>query len=147
MGLAPALGTPATAASPTPSLVGQVVRFASVGVASTALHLGLFALLHTVLTSQPANAVALVVATVANTAVNRRWTFAVSGRRHLTRHHLQALAVFVITWAASAGALQLLALAVTEPSTTLSTAVLGVSMAASTAVRFVALRGWIFRQG
>ena len=63
-------------------VLGQVWRFAVVGLASTALHLGLFAWLAAALPSaQTANLLALLVATVANTAANRRWTFGVRGRR------------------------------------------------------------------
>ena len=82
------------------AVIGQVWRFAGVGLASTALHLGLFAWLAAALPSaQTANLLALLVATVANTAANRRWTFGVRGRHGLGRQHLQALAVFGLTWA------------------------------------------------
>ena len=76
----------------------QVSRFAAVGVVSTVIHLGLFASLASVPTStQTANLVALLVATVANTALNRRWTFGVRGAGRL-RSQVQGLAVFLVTW-------------------------------------------------
>ena len=74
----------------------QVIRFAGVGVISTALHLGLFAaLVRGGAPSQPANGVALVIATVVNTGLNRAWTFGVSGRRNLVTHHGQALVITI----------------------------------------------------
>jgi putative flippase GtrA len=117
-----------------------------VGVMSTVIHLGLFASLASVLTStQAANLVALLVATVGNTALNRRWTFGVRGPGRL-RSQLQGLSVFGVTWLMTAGALALLHAAVSTPSTAVATLVVGAATAASTVVRFVAMRSWIFRR-
>ena len=64
----------------TAGLRQQLGRFATVGVASTVLHLGLFAVLNARFASaQLANLAALLAATVVNTALNRRWTFEVRG--------------------------------------------------------------------
>ncbi len=124
----------------------QVVRFATVGVVSTVIHLGLFAALASALTSaQAANLVALLLATVANTALNRRWTFGVRGAGRL-RSQVQGLAVFSVTWLLTAGALAALHAAVPAPSTATATLVVGAATAVSTAVRFVAMRSWIFRR-
>ena len=61
--------------------LGQVARFAGVGVLSTIAHLSLFALFQTILeSSQVANVASLVIATVLNTSLNRRWTFGVRVR-------------------------------------------------------------------
>jgi putative flippase GtrA len=124
----------------------QVSRFAVVGVVSTVIHLGLFASLATVLAStQVANLVALFVATVGNTALNRRWTFGIRGAGAL-RSQAQGLAVFAVTWLMTAGALALLHATVTSPSTAVATVVVGAATAASTVLRFVAMRSWIFRR-
>jgi len=78
-------------------LGGQLLRFAGVGVLSTVLHLGLFTLLRTgVGSGQAANLVALLAATVANTALNRRWTFGVRGREQAVRQHLGGLALVAL---------------------------------------------------
>ncbi len=53
----------------------HIVRFAAVGATTTVLNLGLFAVLRMELSSQAANLLALVVATVVNTYLNRVWTF------------------------------------------------------------------------
>ncbi|WP_082580703.1 bifunctional glycosyltransferase family 2/GtrA family protein [Phycicoccus sp. Root563] len=124
----------------------QLQRFAAVGVVSTVIHLGLFAALSAgVESAQVANLVALLIATVANTALNRRWTFGIQGGRGAARHQVQGLVIFGITWLMTAAALALLHLAVASPATTVQTAVVALATAASTAVRFVAMRSWMFR--
>ncbi len=126
-------------------LTAQVWRFAGVGLASTALHLGLFAWLAAALPSaQTANLLALLLATVANTAANRRWTFGVRGRRGLGRQHLQALTVFGLTWAMSSMALLLVDSVTASPGAALQTAAIAVANLAATVVRFVLMRRWIF---
>jgi putative flippase GtrA len=126
-------------------VLGQVWRFAGVGLASTVLHLGLFAWLAGALPSaQTANLLALLVATVANTAANRRWTFGVRGRHGLGRQHLQALAVFGLTWAMSSVALLLVGSITASPGAALQTAAIAVANLSATVVRFVVMRRWIF---
>jgi putative flippase GtrA len=127
-------------------LGGQLVRFAGVGVVSTALHLGLFALLRLgVESAQVANLAALAVATMANTAMNRRWTFGVRGRERAARQQAQGLAVFALTLLMTSGALGLLGVWAPGAPTWLETGVLAGATAVSTVVRFVAMRRWIFR--
>jgi putative flippase GtrA len=133
---------------PTPRnrLSQQVVRFAGVGVLSTVLHLGLFAaLVRGGVGSILANGLALVVATVVNTALNRTWTFGVTGRRRLVTHHGQALVVFGITYAATTAALAALAAVSPGAGTQVQTLVVAVANVLSTAARFVAMHRWIFR--
>ena len=56
-------------------LGAQLKRFAFVGALSTLTHLGLLAVLvHQAVPTQVANLIALLIATVVNTAANRRWT-------------------------------------------------------------------------
>ncbi len=84
------------------TLAGQVGRFAVIGALSTVLHLGLFAaLVRGGCGAQLANGSALVIATIANTAANRAWTFGVTGRERLVTHHGQALVIFGITYVAT----------------------------------------------
>jgi len=123
----------------------QLTRFAAVGAASTVVHLGLFAALAPALGStQTANLLALLLATVVNTAMNRRWTFGVHGAGAV-RHQLQGLSIFALTWLLTAGALALLHTVVVNPSTGLATMVVATATAASTGLRFVAMRSWMFR--
>jgi putative flippase GtrA len=132
-------------ASPGSNTWRQLRRFAVVGVASTVAHLGLFATLTAVsVSSQAANASALLLATLFNTAANRRWTFERQGPG-AARHQAQGLAVFGVTWLMTAGALGLLHAATPAPATAAQTAVVALATAASTVVRFVAMRSWMFR--
>ena len=70
-------------------LLRQSVRFASVGIASTAAYLMLFMLLHGWIGAQAANLIALLVTAIGNTAANRRFTFGVAGRDRVARHHVE----------------------------------------------------------
>ena len=125
----------------------QIVRFAGVGIVSTALHLGLFAaLVRGGAATQLANGIALVIATVANTAINRAWTFEISGRRRLAIHHGQALVIFAITYTATTLALAVLGALAPDAGTAVQTAVVAVANVLSTAARFVAMRRWIFSE-
>src|SRR5207244_10156365 len=75
-----------------PSFGGQVLRFVAIGVASTLAYLGLYAALRAVLQAEAANAVALLATALANTAANRRYTFAIRGQAGIVRHQAQGLA-------------------------------------------------------
>jgi putative flippase GtrA len=126
------------------TLPGLIRRFAAVGVLSTVVHLGLFTLLHLAWPSQVANVVALVVATVVNTALNRRWTFRVSGGGSW-RHQVQAFVVFLLTWGATSGGLALLDVLWPAAGTPTKLLALIAATGISTVARFLAMRTWIFR--
>jgi putative flippase GtrA len=126
-------------------LTRQVVRFAAVGVASTLLYLLLFVLLRNVMGAQPANLLALLISAIANTAVNRRVTFDVRGRAGAGRHQFQGLLVFAIGLGLTSGSLALLQLLTGNPPRVLELAVLVLANLLATVVRFVLLRGWVFR--
>lgn len=134
-----------TMTAPRIQLSQQVIRFAGVGLVTTALHLGLFAaLVRGGAGSQLANGIALVIATLANTGINRAWTFGISGRKRLAIHHGQALVIFAITYAATTLALALLGVVAPGASTMVQTGVVLLANVLSTAARFVAMRSWIF---
>ena len=122
----------------------QAAAFAVVGAATTLLHLGLFALLRALLEAQPANALALLVAAVANTAANRRWTFGVTGRAGAVRHQVQGLAVVALTLAMTSFGLGLLHAWMPHPPTWVETLAVAVATLAATAVKFVLMRAWVF---
>ena len=94
-----------------------------------------------------ANAIALALTAIGNTAANRRFTFGVSGRPRVARHHAEGLIVFGIALAITSGALGLLhALAPDAHHVTELAVLVGANLVA-TAVRFVLLRGWVFHPG
>jgi putative flippase GtrA len=123
----------------------QVARFALVGAASTLAYLGLYAALRNLLAAQAANAAALLATAVANTSANRRFTFAVRGAARAVRHQVQGLGVLALALALTAGSLAALHAAVPRPRRALELAVLVAANLAATVLRYVLLRGWVFR--
>jgi len=130
-----------------PGHTAQVLRFAMVGLASTLAYLLVYLALRTAVPAQTANVVALLATAVANTAVNRRWTFGVVGRRTVVRHHLQGLTVLAVALAVTSGSLWVLHLTTHAPSRVAEVTVLLLANLVGTAVRFVALRQWVFAAG
>lgn len=132
--------------SPPDAGVGaQAIRFALVGAGTTLLHLGLFALLSTTvlgLDAQVANLVALLLATVVNTAANRRWTFGITDPKGALGHQVQGLAIFAGTWALTAGGLAALLAVLPHAPTALQTFVVGGCTVAATIGKFLVMRRW-----
>ncbi|MCA1223026.1 bifunctional glycosyltransferase family 2/GtrA family protein [Streptomyces sp. 8L] len=125
-------------------LVRQLAGFCVVGVLSTLVYLALYSLFRTHLGAQAANAAALLVSAVANTAANRRLTFGVRGRNRAVRHQLQGLVVFAIGLALTSGSLAALDTATGSPPHTTELAVLVAANLAATVLRFLLLRAWVF---
>lgn len=141
--IAAQLGDSRRAAAPG-SLLRQVVRFGSIGVASTAAYILLFMLLQGWAGAQLANLIALLLTAVGNTAANRRFTFGIGGRARLARNHVEGLVVFGIALAITSGALGLLHATTETPNHMVELAVLVAANLVATVARFVLLRGWVF---
>ncbi|HWC36351.1 MAG TPA: bifunctional glycosyltransferase family 2/GtrA family protein [Mycobacteriales bacterium] len=118
----------------------QVLRFAAIGVVSTAAYVALYAGLRLAMAAQVANAIALLVTAVANTAANRRMTFDVRGRANALRHQVQGLGIFGLALAVTSGSLAALHTASRHPSRGVEIAVLVLANLIATALRFVLLR-------
>jgi putative flippase GtrA len=112
-------------------------------VASTLAYLLLYLLLRP-LGAQQANAIALLVTAIANTAANRRLTFAIRGHHRLIRNQLQGLAVFALGLAVTSGALALMHGVFDDPSRLVEVAALIGANGMATLLRFVLLRTWVF---
>ncbi|MFF0751088.1 glycosyltransferase [Streptomyces sp. NPDC004267] len=125
-------------------LARQLVGFCVVGALSTLFYLALYSLFRLGAGPQLANAAALLVSAVANTAANRRLTFGVRGRERAARHQAQGLVVFGIGLALTSGSLAALGAASGEPSHSTELAVLIVANLAATVVRFLLFRLWVF---
>jgi len=97
--------------------------------------------------AQAANALALLVTAVGNTAANRRFTFATRGRTGVVRHQAEGLAVFVLGLAVSSGSLVLLHALVDRPATAVEVTVLAGANLTATVLRFVLLKSWVFHPG
>lgn len=126
-------------------LIGQLARFAVIGVASTVAYLLLYLLLRDVLAAEPANAISLLVTAVANTTANRRFTFGIRGRTLAARHQVLGLVAFAISLALSSGALDALHVFFPHTVRALEVAALVVASVIATIVRFGLYRGWVFR--
>jgi putative flippase GtrA len=129
---------------PDPRLSRQLWRFAAVGVASTVAYVVLYLALRGGIGAQAANAVALLVTAVANTAANRRLTFGLRGAAGRLRQQAEGLGVFALGLAVTSGSLAALHLAQGRPPRALEVAVLVAANAAATLARFLLLRGWVF---
>ncbi|SEC93777.1 bifunctional glycosyltransferase family 2/GtrA family protein [Streptomyces sp. TLI_105] len=125
-------------------LARQLVGFCVVGVLSTLCYLALYSAFRLGVGPQLANAAALLVSAVANTAANRRLTFGVGGRDRAARHQAQGLVVFAIGLALTSGSLAALGAATGDPAHSTELAVLIVANLAATVLRFLLFRLWVF---
>ncbi|MGI5436416.1 glycosyltransferase [Streptomyces shenzhenensis] len=125
-------------------LARQLVGFCVVGGLSTFFYLLLYSVFRQFAGSQVANALALLVSAVANTAANRRLTFGVRGRGGAVRHQAQGLVVFGIGLALTSGSLAALDAATSSPAHSTELAVLIAANLAATVLRFLLFRAWVF---
>jgi putative flippase GtrA len=136
---------PATPGVPA-GLTRQLVRFGVVGLLSTVAYLILFLLLRDPLGAQAANALTLLGTTIANTAINRRFTFEVVGPQRRTHHQLQGLIVFGLALGLTSGTLALAHSLHSTPPSALEPALIVAASAATTLLRFLLMRRWVFRK-
>ena len=130
--------------SPGGSLFGQLVRFGSIGVASTVAYLGIFLLCRSFMDPQLANFLALFITAVANTAANRRFTFGIQGRSYAARHHFEGLLVFGIGLALTSGALAVLHGFPVAPAPWVEIATVTAANLIATAIKFLLFRHVVF---
>jgi len=125
-------------------LGGELSRFALVGIASTLLYLLLFVAMRGAIAPLAANAAALALSALFNTAANRRFTFGRRGRAGLLTHHVQGLVVFGLCLALTTVALAGLEALAPGASRAVEVPVLVVANAAATLLRYFLLRLWVF---
>ncbi|WP_432136664.1 MULTISPECIES: glycosyltransferase [unclassified Streptomyces] len=125
-------------------LARQLVGFCVVGGLSTLFYLLLYSGFRLFSGSQIANALALLISAVANTAANRRLTFGMRGRDGALRHQAQGLVVFGIGLTLTSGSLVALSAATDHPSHATELGVLVAANLAATVLRFLLLRMWVF---
>jgi putative flippase GtrA len=118
----------------------ELFRFYVVGAASAVAYVVLFVILRTQMPSQVANVLALLISAVANTAVNRRFTFGIRGPEGVVRHYLQGLGVFLLGLVVTSGSLWLLHVWTPAPSRVAEVSVLVAANLVATVVRFLGLR-------
>ncbi len=116
-----------------------------VGAICSVAYVLLYLLLRGSMGAQAANALSLLATAIANTALNRRLTFGIRGRRHAARHQVRGLIAFGVGLALTSGGLAVLHAASARPSRTTEVAVLILANLAATVVRFALYRRWVFR--
>jgi putative flippase GtrA len=121
-------------------MVGQLVRFGLIGIASTIAFALLYLSLHPALGAQAANLTALLLTALVNTAANRTFTFGIHGRAGAARHHVHGLMIFGFGLAITSGSLYLLHRFDPTVGKGVELSVLVVANLIATGVRFVALR-------
>jgi putative flippase GtrA len=121
-------------------MVGQMVRFGLIGIASTIAFALLYLSLHPELGAQAANLTALLLTALANTAANRAFTFGIRGRTGAARHHVHGLLIFGFGLAITSGSLYLLHRFDPTVGKGVELSILVVANLVATLVRFVALR-------
>ena len=122
------------------AILVQLVVFACVGGAFNLFYGLLYVLLRTELSAQPANAIALVLSTIAGTFGHRRVTFGVRGLERTASHQALGLALLGFSLAVTAGSLWLLEALVDAPSRTQEVAVLVAANLGTGLVRFIVFR-------
>ncbi|MGP3986792.1 glycosyltransferase [Streptomyces sp. 3N207] len=122
----------------------QLIGFCLVGALSTLLYLALYSLLRQGMGAQAANAPALLLSALGNTAANRRLTFGVRGRERAVRHQAQGLLVFAVGLALTSGSLAALDTAADDAPHGAELAVLICANLAATVLRFALFRAWVF---
>ncbi|GAA1931393.1 GtrA family protein [Nocardioides hwasunensis] len=118
----------------------QLVVFACVGGAFNVLYGLLYLVLREQLSAQPANALALVLSTIAGTFGHRYVTFRVRGTERTVQHQALGLALLGFSLVVTAGSLWLLDVAVDQPSRQQEVAVLVAANLGTGLVRFFAFR-------
>jgi len=126
------------------ALASPVVRFACIGVASTLAYALIYLLTRGSLGPSVANALALAVTAIGNTAANRLVTFGVRGRTRLVRDFAAGTVVYALTLALTSGALIVMHGIDPSPPRAVELTVLVAASAAATVTRYVALRSWVF---
>jgi putative flippase GtrA len=117
----------------------QLLRFAAVGIASMAAYALLYLALRSLVGPFAANALALLLTAVANTAANRRLTFGVKGSSGVVGDHAVGLLAFAAGLAQTTGALAGLH-AISDSGRSTELVVLMLANALATLLRFVVLR-------
>lgn len=118
----------------------QLVVFAGVGGLFNVLYALLYVAFRSELDPQWANALALILSTVAGTWGHRRLTFGVRSSARTLRHQVLGLALLGFSLAVTAGALWLLDASVEEPSRLGELLVLGAANLGVGLVRFGVFR-------
>ena len=123
----------------------QLAWFVTIGVASTLAYVALYTLLRGWTGPIVANAGALLLTAVGNTAANRRVTFGVRGRDGLIGDHAVGIVALTAALGITTAAIGVMNAFAPNAGRLLEIAVLLLANAAATILRFVMLRSWLTR--
>jgi putative flippase GtrA len=123
----------------------QLARFFAVGAACTVAYVLLYLVLRTAMGAQAANALSQLITAVANTALNRSFTFGIRGRQHAVRHQARGLLAFGAGLLLTSGALAALHAVSARPGRGAEVAVLVVANLLATILRYTLYQSWVFR--
>ncbi len=126
-----------------PGLGRELLAFGAIGVVSTLAYAALYLALRGVSGPTAANAAALVLTAVGNTAANRRLTFGVRGGGTMVRHQLGGLLALAVALAITTASVGLLGALDPRAGRLTELAVLVAANALATLARFVLLRSLI----
>jgi putative flippase GtrA len=121
----------------------QLASFAAIGLVSTIAYAVLYTVLRQATAAAVANASALALTTVGNTAANRWLTFGVRDRQSAVRHQLGGFVALGVALAVSTAAVLVLHRVDPKASQGLELVVLIGANGLATLFRFVVLRTWI----
>jgi putative flippase GtrA len=125
----------------------EILVFGAIGIASTAAYGVLYLALRGAIGSVAANALALILTAIANTAANRRLTFGVRDRDRgptsMLRDQVGGFLALAVALAITTATASLLAALAPNAGRLVELAALTAANAASTVARFVLLRSWI----
>jgi putative flippase GtrA len=123
----------------------ELITFATIGVVSTAVYAVIYLALRAVVPATAANAAALVVTAIGNTAANRRLTFGVRDGRSMLRDQLGGLLALAVALAITTTSVSLLTVIAPSAGRVAELFVLVSANALATVARFALLRAWIHR--
>jgi putative flippase GtrA len=125
------------------STVRQVAAFAAIGVVSTIAYAVLYVAMRAAVEPTVANAIALVITAVGNTAANRRLTFSVRGREGVVRDQVGGFLAFGVALTITTVAAMALGALAPDAGRLVELGVLVAANALATISRFFLLRSWI----
>ncbi len=131
--------------APVSATFRQLKRFVVIGVLSTLAYILVYSALRGVMSATAANALALVLTAIGNTAANRHFTFEVRGREGLLRDQAAGLIAFGVALAITTAAIAGLDAVLPNAGRTLELVVLVAANVLATMARFLLLRLWIDR--
>ncbi|MEV0408117.1 bifunctional glycosyltransferase family 2/GtrA family protein [Actinoallomurus sp. NPDC050550] len=122
----------------------QLPSFAIIGVISTVVQLGLYALMRLLMPVLAANVVSYFLAAIANTAANRRFTFGVIGSARAVRHQFEGGVAFLVGLIISTVGLAAVHAVSPHASRLVELAALFALNLFAALMRFILLRAWVF---